>query len=150
MMANLSKQITGLKRLDVEGRTLLREGAVCLMTPKKKCQLLLFNDIIVFATEQTNRDRVLSFSANKQVGIELLMDLRTVWLEDLFDLDPQTSTHRKCMCVCSDLCVCVSFPLKQTMMHLSCTILNDRTLCTVAQRTKRDSGQSTLATMFVG
>lgn len=77
----LQTQITGLKAYFTPDRNLVHEGYVSLLSSKKTYQCVLFNDLLVFAIKGTN----------KQSSVELALDLKTVWVEDLQDLDPQTT-----------------------------------------------------------
>lgn len=79
-LGDLKKNINGLKNLESPNRTLIKEGPASLITPKKKYQCLLFNDLLVFATG----------SETKVNSLVLILQLDTVWYEDLEDLDPQT------------------------------------------------------------
>ena len=119
-MNDLRKNITGLKNLESPNRSLIKEGPVSLNTPKKKYQVcfvffplsffilfyflflflflflfklfflnfffptskkcLLFNDLLVFATG----------SETKVNAVVLVLQLDSLWYEDLEDLDPQT------------------------------------------------------------
>ena len=44
---------------------------------------MLFNDLLVFASK----------GDSKQSEVELVLDLSVVWLQDLEDLDPQSSKY---------------------------------------------------------
>ncbi|XP_065668917.1 uncharacterized protein LOC100200535 isoform X2 [Hydra vulgaris] len=77
----LQTQITGLKAYYTPDRNLVHEGAVCLQTSKKTYQCVLFNDLLVFAVKVANRQSI----------VELALGLKTVWIEDLEGLDPQTT-----------------------------------------------------------
>ena len=48
--------------------------------PSPPLQCILFNDILVFA-----------LGDSRQSTVELQLNLEAVWIEDLEDLDPQTS-----------------------------------------------------------
>lgn len=45
---------------------------------------MLFNDLLVFASK----------GDSKQSEVELVLDLSVVWLQDLEDLDPQSSKYK--------------------------------------------------------
>lgn len=80
--------LRGRQNLPTEGRLLLREGPVCLMNTQHKYQMLLFNNLIMLSVQQTGS----SFSAfSRPPAQEILLDLAFVWLQDLENLDPQTS-----------------------------------------------------------
>ena len=66
--------------LDSRDRNLVKEGQVFLKTVKKLYQWILFNDLLVFA-----------HGDSRQSIVELQLSLEAVWVEDLEDLDPQTS-----------------------------------------------------------
>jgi len=80
-LAALQQQIIGLKAYYFSGRTLVHEGPVCLMNIKRTYQCVLFNDLLVFASK----------GESKQSEVDLVLDLRVVWFQDLEDLDPQTT-----------------------------------------------------------
>ena len=67
--------------LDSPERSLVKEGQCFLKNIKKLYQCILFNDQLVFAHGDSRQSRV-----------ELQLPLEGVWVEDLEDLDPQTST----------------------------------------------------------
>jgi len=50
-MADLRKNIAGLLLLETAGRTLVREGPVNLVRPRKPYRCVLFNDLLVFAEQ---------------------------------------------------------------------------------------------------
>ncbi|XP_066911745.1 uncharacterized protein [Clytia hemisphaerica] len=77
----LQTQITGLKAYYTPDRTLVHEGDVCLMTSKKTYHCVLFNDLLVFAVK----------SGVRQMSVELALEIKNVWIEDLHELDPQTT-----------------------------------------------------------
>eukprot|EP00732_Lithocolla_globosa_P001379 Lithocolla_globosa_v1_NODE_676_length_3461_cov_5.990018.p1 type:complete len:977 gc:universal NODE_676_length_3461_cov_5.990018:519-3449(+) len=79
-MTDLRKNITGLSNLESPNRSLVKEGPVSLITPKKKYQCVLFNDVLVFASR----------NLSKTFDVQLVLSLDTIWTEDLDDLDPQT------------------------------------------------------------
>ena len=54
-----------------------------LKNVKKLYQCILFNDVLVFA-----------HGDSRQSKVELQLQLEAVWLDDLGDLDPQTSETR--------------------------------------------------------
>ena len=54
-LSDLRRNISGLQSLASPTRTLIKEGPACLMTPKKPYQLLLFNDLLVFAVKDDVR-----------------------------------------------------------------------------------------------
>lgn len=66
--------------LDSPSRSLVKDGQVYLKNIKKLYQCILFNDLLVFA-----------HGDSKQSKVELQLNLEAVWVEDLEDLDPQTS-----------------------------------------------------------
>lgn len=78
----LETQISGLKAYYIPERSLVHEGRVCLLTSKKTYQCILFNDLLVFAVK-----------GNKQSIVELALELKSVWFEDLQGLDPQTTKN---------------------------------------------------------
>jgi hypothetical protein len=94
MLDDLSRTIAGLRTLDEKGRTLLRGGEVSLVSRKRRYHMLLFNDLLVFANAvehlSADRKRVVSI-ADQSMIVDLQFDLHSVWLEDLFDRDPQSS-----------------------------------------------------------
>ncbi|XP_046858472.1 uncharacterized protein LOC124451915 isoform X3 [Xenia sp. Carnegie-2017] len=82
-LQELRSTVLGLRAYEIKGRTLLKEAEVCLMSPDKSYKCLLFNDIMVFAIQQgSNRSE-----------IEMTLELKTLWFEDLKKLDPQTNKH---------------------------------------------------------
>ncbi len=66
--------------LDSTSRSLIKSGQVYLKNIKKLYQCILFNDLLVFA-----------HGDSRQSKVELQLNLEAVWVEDLEDLDPQTS-----------------------------------------------------------
>ena len=64
-------------------RNLVKEGQVFLKNVKKLYQCILFNDLLVFA-----------HGDSRQSIVELQLSLEAVWVEDLEDLDPQTSEYK--------------------------------------------------------
>ena len=64
---------------------------------------MLFNDLLVFASK----------GDSKQSEVELVLDLSVVWLQDLEDLDPQSSKYDlKCSTLDPDF-----FPLFHFILH---------------------------------
>ena len=70
-----------LKDLESRDRSLVKEGQCFLKNIKKLYQCILFNDLLVFA-----------HGDSRQSKVQLQLSLEGVWVEDLEDLDPQTSS----------------------------------------------------------
>lgn len=81
-LQSLKNKVHGLADLDSSARNLVKDGQVYLKSIKKLYQCILFNDLLVFA-----------HGDSKQSRVELQLDLEAVWVEDLEDLDPQTSNE---------------------------------------------------------
>ena len=77
---SLSPSLPPSQDLDSHDRNLVKEGQVFLKNVKKLYQCILFNDLLVFA-----------HGDSRQSIVELQLSLEAVWVEDLEDLDPQTS-----------------------------------------------------------
>ena len=75
-----TKNFSLFQDLDSPDRNLVKEGQVFLKNVKKLYQCILFNDLLVFA-----------HGDSRQSIVELQLSLEAVWVEDLEDLDPQTS-----------------------------------------------------------
>ncbi|XP_032223512.2 uncharacterized protein LOC5522265 [Nematostella vectensis] len=80
-MAELRSRVIGIKAFETQGRALIKEGQVSLMSVRKPYKCLLFNDILVFAAK----------NATKQGEVELTLELKTLWVTDLEGNDPQTN-----------------------------------------------------------
>lgn len=78
--ASLSVYFRMYQDLDSPDRNLVKEGQVFLKNVKKLYQCILFNDLLVFA-----------HGDSRQSIVELQLSLEAVWVEDLEDLDPQSS-----------------------------------------------------------
>ena len=56
-LVDLRRNVTGLQQLEAPGRTLVREGAVSLIKPRKSYRCILFTDLLVFAERVEVRRR---------------------------------------------------------------------------------------------
>jgi hypothetical protein len=81
-LTKLTTKVVGLHNIAEEsGRMLIKEGPVNFMATRKLYQAILFSDLLVFAI----------CADGKHCEVELALDLSTVWVEDLEDLDPATT-----------------------------------------------------------
>ncbi|CAI8021236.1 Alsin [Geodia barretti] len=79
---SLKNKVVGLADLESRDRSLVKEGQCFLKNIKKLYQCILFNDLLVFA-----------HGDSRQSKVQLQLSLEGVWVEDLEDLDPQTSNQ---------------------------------------------------------
>jgi hypothetical protein len=79
----LQHRVSGLMDITSDKtRVLIKEGKVFLNSISKLYRCLLFNDLLVFALGDTSKS-----------SVELQLPLDAVWIADLQDLDPATSSN---------------------------------------------------------